>query len=98
MFRSQKERWSLAPRRNAIHAELIGSDICSALGITARGFTPVLALCGLLVTAAHDPNAPLEAWRDTVLCLKIRTIGEAADLEVRPASGSGAPTFIRTKR
>src|SRR5215469_15190759 len=67
----------------AARAELIGSA-CSALGITARGTTPVLALCRLLVEAGHDPATPLEAWRGSTLCLRIRRIGEAAQLEPSP--------------
>jgi hypothetical protein len=45
-----------------IRAEIIGT-ICTALGITAHGSAPVLALCRKLVEAGHDPATPLEAWR-----------------------------------
>ena len=38
-----------------IRAELTGSNLCSALGITARAAAPVLALCRQLVAAGHDP-------------------------------------------
>jgi|SRR5262249_7021695 len=72
------------PIQTAIRAELIGSDRCSALGMTARSTTPVLALCRLLVEAGHDPVMPLEAWRGSTLCLRIRRIGEAAQLEPSP--------------
>jgi hypothetical protein len=36
----------------------------------------------LLVDAGHDPSRPLEAWRNGVLCLGVRSIGEAAGLRV----------------
>jgi hypothetical protein len=67
-----------------IRAELIGADHCSALGITATGYAPVLALCRLLIEAGHDPATPLEAWRGDTLCLRVRAIGEAAQLEPSP--------------
>jgi len=41
-------------------AELVGDDSCSALGITVRSSSPVLALCRKLVDAGHDPATPLE--------------------------------------
>jgi len=53
-----------------------------ACGIVGRGPSPVLKLCRLLVDAGHDPAAPLEAWRGGVLCLRVRSIGEAAGLRV----------------
>jgi hypothetical protein len=68
----------------AVCAELIDSDRCSALEMTARGTTPVLALCRLLIKAGLDPATPLEAWRGSTLCLRIRRIGEAAQLEPSP--------------
>src|SRR5215472_1924844 len=74
---------SNASIQTAIRAE-IGSDCCSALGIVAHSTAPVLALCRLLVEAGHDPATPLEAWRGSTLCLRIRCIGEAAQLEPSP--------------
>jgi hypothetical protein len=50
-------------RRSAnkpIRAQLAG-DICTALGLTAKSDSPVLALCRMLVDAGHDPSTPLEA-------------------------------------
>ena len=67
---------------STIRAELIGSDCCSALGMTARSPAPVLALCRRLVEAGHDSATPLEAWRGDVLCLRIRSIGEAAQFSI----------------
>jgi hypothetical protein len=70
------------PVRKVIRAELIGSDICTALGITSRSSTPVLALCRALVEAGHHPATPLEAYRGDVLCLRVRAIGEGAALAI----------------
>jgi hypothetical protein len=66
-----------------ICATLFGSNCCEALGITARGSAPVLALCRALVAAGHDPRRPLHAGRGHVLALKVRSIGEGAKLAVR---------------
>ena len=71
-----------------IRAEIIGSNTCTALGITAAGQAPVLALCRKLVEADYEPTTPLEAWRGNILCLKVRSIGEAARLEIN-AKGTG---------
>jgi ribosomal protein L19 len=40
----------------------------------------VLDLCRALVAAGHDPATPLRAYRGAVLCLMVRSIGEAAKL------------------
>ena len=71
-----------AENTQAVCAELIGSDCCSALGITAHSTAPVLALCRQLIEAGLDPATPLEAWRGDVLCLRIRSIGEGAALRI----------------
>ena len=71
-----------------IRADLIGSDQCRAAGITAHGASSVLALCRELVAANVDPNRPLHAYRGDVLCLVIRSIGEAAHLDVN-SKGTG---------
>src|SRR5262249_6261932 len=90
----------------AIRAKLIGSNACSALGITARGHAPVLALCQLLIEAGHDPNRPLFAYRGDTLCLWVRSIVEGAALAVeddrlgtphfrrRRARGAGAAPYV----
>src|SRR5262249_38915226 len=88
-------------KAQAIFDELIGADRCAALGMTARGTTPVLALCWLLVEAGHDPVMPLEAWRGSTLCLRIRRIGEAAQLEPSPRGAGfvrGGPPVAQTAR
>jgi hypothetical protein len=77
-----------------IHAELRddkegGQPQASALGITAQAAAPVLALCRKLVAAGFDPNTPLEAYGDrNVLALKVRSIGEAAQLRVNSKGNS----------
>ena len=78
-------------RSNCIRAELAWSGTATALGIVAQGNSPVLKLCGMLIVAGCDPATPLEAWRDSTLCLRIRAIGVTAALEINSA-GTG---FIR---
>jgi hypothetical protein len=97
----------------AIRAELIGSDRCAAPGITERSTTPVLALCRRLVEAGQDPATPLEVWRGSTLCLRVRSIGEASQLEPaprgvgfvcrpdvrgRPSNAQTVPTFPTGRR
>jgi hypothetical protein len=65
-----------------IRATLHAPDRCTALGMTASSHAPVLALCRLLIEAGYHPATPLEAYRGEVLCLRVRTIGEAARLRV----------------
>jgi hypothetical protein len=70
-----------------IHAELIGSDTCTALGIASRSSAPVLAMCRALVDAGHNSSSRLDAYRGDVLCLRVRSIGEGARLEVAEGIG-----------
>ena len=79
-----------------IRAELIGGDTCSALGMTAKSGAPVLVLCRKLVEAGHDPSMPLEAYRGKTLCLRVRSIGEAAKLRM-DTDKTGRPVFKREK-
>ena len=65
-----------------IRAELVGDDSYCALGVTTGGLSPLLSLCRLLVERGHDPDRPREAWRGETLCLPIRSIGEAAELDL----------------
>jgi hypothetical protein len=74
-----------------IRAQLIGSDRCNAIGFTARGAAPVLQLCRLLVGAGINPDTPLHAYRGDTLCLIVRSIGEAANLELN----SKGTAFVR---
>jgi hypothetical protein len=97
----EKDKQVLSPyapnepeKQRGVHAELTGRDSASALGITVRGSTPVLALCRKLVENGCPPATPLAAYRGGTLCLIVRSIGEAACLEVRPSS-TGTPGFYR---
>jgi hypothetical protein len=73
--------------RRKIRAELIGSDECMAAGLTMSGRAPVLALCRQLIADGHDPGLSLEVWRGPVLCLRVRSIAEAAQLRVATHGG-----------
>jgi hypothetical protein len=77
-------RGNSLPTKNAqaIIAELIGINTCTAAGVTVVDHAPVLALCRALVTAGQDSNRPLHAYRGDVLCLCVRSIGEGARLAV----------------
>jgi hypothetical protein len=65
-----------------IKATLEGSRMCSAEGISVTADAPVLALCRQLVATGLDPQLPLEAYRGETLSLWVRSIGEAAELDV----------------
>jgi hypothetical protein len=65
-----------------IKAELIGDLKALACGHVVVGSSPLLGLCRKLVSAGHDPRTLLEAYRDSTLCLTVRSIGEVAGLEV----------------
>jgi hypothetical protein len=76
-----------------LYAELIGSDTCTAVGITARSHAPALALCRQLLAAGLDPDQALEVYRNGTLSLRIRSIGEGARLTVKD-DNRGTPRFI----
>ena len=68
---------------NAIVCQLSSDSIASALGITVQSPSPILALCRQLVASStYASSAPLEAYRGDILCLQVRSIGEAAKLEI----------------
>jgi hypothetical protein len=69
-------------RRHLIYADLAGEDVCQALNIKIRSPAPVLDLCRALIRAGYDPATPLEAYRGKVMCLRVRSIGEAANLRI----------------
>ena len=75
-------------RPNPIRAELIGDTKALACGFVVSTSSPLLALCRKLVDAGYDPSTPLEACRGDTLCLRIRSIGEAAKLEIN-GGGNG---------
>ena len=72
----------------AIRAELVGEHTCRANGVTVHSPTPILKMCRRLVKAGVNPATPLVAYRDDTLCLSVRSIGEAARLEIN-SKGSG---------
>jgi hypothetical protein len=80
------------PPCKTVRADLIGSDTCSAAGITTTGAAPVLALCRQLLAAGLDPDAALAVHRAGVLALRVRSLREGARLTVKTA-GNGAPVF-----
>jgi hypothetical protein len=73
--------------RRKMRAELIGSDECTAAGLTTSGRAPVLALCRQLIADGYDLGLSLEVWRGPVLCLRVRSISEAAQLRVATHGG-----------
>jgi hypothetical protein len=85
---------SPSPATRALRAVIFGSNQASANGVAAHGHAPVLALCRKLIEAGHDPNTPLEAYRGTTLCLKVRSIGEGARLTVKETTRDGKPRFV----
>jgi hypothetical protein len=84
---------SNAPRR-IIRAELSGDDGASAAAIMVVAYSPITALCRRLIAAGYYPRSRLEAWRGPVLCLRVRSIGEAAAL-VTEDSKIGQPRLRR---
>jgi hypothetical protein len=67
----------------AICAELSSDTYATALGITVRSPSPVLALCRKLIEAStYAPETPLNAYRGKTLCLRVLGIGESAWLEI----------------
>jgi hypothetical protein len=78
----------------ALRAELTGSNIATAAGITVKADSPVLGLCRKLIAAGYDPRAPLNVYRGKTLALRVLGIGEAAGLRVT-ADRTGRPIFVR---
>ena len=64
-----------------IRAELV-DNLCTAAGLTARGFAPVIALCRELVAAGFHPSRPLHCYRGDSVALVVCHIGESARLHV----------------
>jgi hypothetical protein len=74
-----------------MRAYLTGATTCTAAGISVTNSTPVLSLCRRLLEAGHDPATRLEVYRGATLALTIRSIGEAAELEIN----SKGTDFVR---
>jgi len=80
-----------------IRAELSSDSYATALGVTVRSPSPVLALCKKLIeVSTYAPETPLNAYRGRTLCLRVFGIGEAAGLSVASA-GNGCPIFRSVK-
>jgi hypothetical protein len=78
---------------NSIIAELSSDTYCSALNFTVRSPSPVLALCRKLIeSGTYGSSAPLDAYRGDTLCLRVRSIGGAAELRTG-VTPTGTPTF-----
>jgi len=75
-------------RPNLIRTELVGDSKALACGFVINASSPLLALCRKLVDAGFDPSTALEAYRGDTLCLNVRSIGEAARLEIN-GKGNG---------
>jgi hypothetical protein len=78
----------VAHRKQPLRADHTGVATYTAAGMAARGTTPVLTLCRQLLAAGLDPDRAMEVFRGATLALRIRTIGEAAGLEIN-AEGTG---------
>ena len=82
---------------NAIIAHLSSDTIVTALGLTVTSGIPVLALCRKLIeSSTYASSTPLNAYRGDTLSLKVRSIGEAAKLEI--SGGKGAGSFRPRRR
>ena len=92
-----KRPLSSRPQANVqaiLRAEYLGATTCTAAGITARASAPVLALCRELLAAGLDPDQAIEVFRGATLALRMRSIGEAAELAVKD-DNRGTPRFVR---
>ncbi len=76
-----------------IRAKIQGSVTASACGIEVKSPSPVLGLCRALLASGSPSTAAMEAYRGDTLCLSVRSIGEAAELEVN----TGGTGFSRRK-
>jgi hypothetical protein len=77
-----------APHAPPIRGELNSTHTASGAGISVRSVTPVFTLCRRALAAGLDPNMPMEVYRGATLALRIRSIGEAAGLEIN-SEGTG---------
>ena len=69
--------------RNSIRAELSSDSFCAAHGITVSAGAPVLALCRKLIeVSTYGSSTPLDAYRGDTLCLRVRSIGEVAQMNI----------------
>ena len=66
-----------------VRANLTSSNQCCAEGRIVHATTPVLTMCRRLAAAGYDPDRPLHCYRDSMLCLIVRSIAIGTRLRVR---------------
>ena len=95
--RPRAEEWGAAMNTpEVIRAERRGSTTCTSDNVVVHGDAPILALCRQLLAAGLNPDQALEVFRGSTLAVRVRSIGEAAALEIN-AKGSGfVPRPVRT--
>ena len=71
-----------------IRAQISSDTYAEAEGVMVHTGSPVLALCRELVAAGYASSMQMEVYRAGTLALHVRSIGEAATLEVN-AGGTG---------
>jgi hypothetical protein len=77
-----------------LRADLIGISQATCSGVTVSGrHAPVFSLCRALIEAGHDPDAPLEAYRGEILCLRASSLAAGAALIVKESTKDGRPRF-----
>jgi hypothetical protein len=73
----------------AIRASLLGEHTIVAPGVaTCTASAPILELARLLIARGVDPTTALRIYRGDTLALRVRTIGEAAGLQIN-GKGNG---------
>jgi hypothetical protein len=70
------------------------ASVSSASSLAVPISSPVIALACKLFDVGTDPATPLDCYRGETLSLRVRSIGEAAHLEV---NGAGTGFRPRTK-
>ena len=78
-----------------LSSDCIASVVAST--IACVGPPPVLALCRRLIEAGLPSSADLECYRGETLALRVRSIGEAAGLEIN-SGGIGFTTRSKPRR
>jgi hypothetical protein len=101
--RSPREIGQLAGKTNSthitaesIHATLRGDNECEAANIVATGHAPVLILCRRLLQQDVDPDTAMVVYRRGQVALRVRAIGQAANLAVED-NKYGTPHFRKAR-
>jgi hypothetical protein len=76
------------PDETVLTGALIGDDTATACGIAVRSTSPVRVLCRELIATGMTPDAALTVFRYGTVALRVRSIGEAAALEIN-SKGAG---------